>query len=207
MACRRCGAPLMPAAAYCGNCGWINAALVCPRCRTENEPGSRFCRQCGMSLDRAARQMPEAPEERVADSAAGLRSVGFLVRLVAWIIDGLIVGVVQIVPLAVLFGDTSVAEQLAENVGSLIALTILSVPALYHTIGVTYWGATVGKAAFGLRVIGPDGRNPGIFRAFFRWLTLWASLAIFAPIVLVIVFEGRKRGLHDMICETRVVRR
>ena len=106
-----------------------------------------------------------------------------------------------------LLGDTSVAAELADSTGSLIILTIFSVPALYHTVGVAFWGTTLGKVVFGLRVVVPDGRNPGMFRAFFRWLALWLSLTIFAPIALIIVFDGRKRGLHDLICETRVVRR
>lgn len=176
------------------------ARVVCPRCRSDNEPGSRFCYRCGIALD-------SAPVQAAAPARAELEPGGFWVRLAAWLIDFLIVGLVQIIPAAVLFGDASVEAELSDNVSSLIVLSILSAPALYHSVAVAVWGTTIGKAVFGLRVVTASGRRPGIFRAFFRWLALVLSLVIFAPVVLVIVFDGRKRGLHDLICETRVVRR
>jgi uncharacterized RDD family membrane protein YckC len=193
------GAPELPRSEPLGRTSDA-VRVICPRCGSDNETGSRFCYRCGISLD-------SAPVQAAAPARPDLEPGGFWVRLLAWLIDLLIVGLVQIIPAAALFGDASVEAELSENVSSLIVLSILSAPALYHSVAVAVWGTTIGKAVFGLRIVTASGRRPGIFRAFFRWLALTLSLLVFAPIVVVIVFEGRKRGLHDLICETRVVRR
>jgi uncharacterized RDD family membrane protein YckC len=177
----------------------VPARVTCPRCRSENEPGSRFCYRCGFALEAA----PVRATATRPDPDPG----GFWARFAALFIDGVIVGLVQIIPAAALFGDTSLEAQLSENVTSLIFLSVLSAPALYHTIAIAAWGTTVGKAVFGLRVVTAGGRRPGIFRAFFRWLAFALSIVIFFPVVLIVVFDSRRRGLHDLICETRVVRR
>lgn len=185
------------------------AGPVCPRCKGQNEPGSRFCYRCGLPLSAEAEREAKAGAAELPLSVAidESRYGGFWARLLAWFIDAVIVLAIQFIPIAYLFGDGSPVAKDSGAGPSLLFLLILSAPAFYHTIAVAGWGTTVGKRALGLRVVGPEGAKPGLGRAFARWLALAFSLFIFFPILLVVAFDSQKRGLHDMICDTRVVRR
>ena len=73
------------------------------------------------------------------------------------------------------------------------------------------FGATVGKMACGLRVVTGDGRRVSYKRALGRGAVEMA--ASFLPfglgliIYIIAAFDKEKRGLHDLICNTRVIYR
>lgn len=67
-------------------------------------------------------------------------------------------------------------------------------------------GRTIGKWLLGLRVVGPE-RTPITYRqAFLRWLGLVVAIAPFAAGILWILLNREKRGWHDYIARTWVVR-
>jgi serine/threonine protein kinase/uncharacterized RDD family membrane protein YckC len=88
----------------------------------------------------------------------------------------------------------------------LVALAGLLVFVLFQ--GLT--GATFGKLLTGLRVVGPDGRRPGLLRAFLRTV-LWIvdGFPWLVPILgwLVAINTTRHRRLGDIVAGTVVVRR
>ena len=61
-------------------------------------------------------------------------------------------------------------EPVPANVEALRELTILSflVELLYFSLLEGFWGASLGKAVCGLRVVGPERQTPGFLRAFLR---------------------------------------
>ncbi len=66
-------------------------------------------------------------------------------------------------------------------------------------------GQTVGKWLFGLRVIAADQRPVSYRQALIRW----AGLLFFAPVglgFLWILWDREKRGWHDFLAGTRVIR-
>ncbi|RPJ82109.1 MAG: RDD family protein [Acidobacteria bacterium] len=66
-------------------------------------------------------------------------------------------------------------------------------------------GQTIGKMAFGLRVVGPEEETPTTGRAVLRTLALLLS-AIPAGLGLASILVDRdRRGLHDHLADTRVV--
>ena len=83
----------------------------------------------------------------------------------------------------------------------------LLVNALYAIIGWSVWSTTIGKRIFGLYVLRPDGSKLGFGRAFARWLATNLSLILLGIGFLMIAFRRDKRGLHDLICDTMVVKR
>ena len=83
----------------------------------------------------------------------------------------------------------------------------LFVGALYDIIGWTVWSTTIGKRIFGLYVLRPDGSKLGLGRAFARWLAVGLSALLLGIGFLMIAFRRDKRGLHDLICDTMVVKR
>jgi uncharacterized RDD family membrane protein YckC len=77
----------------------------------------------------------------------------------------------------------------------------------YYTI-MTARGGTLGKMAFGLRVIKEDGSNPGFGRALLRsTIGYWISAAIFYLGFIWIGIDERKQGWHDKLSGTYVVRK
>ncbi len=78
--------------------------------------------------------------------------------------------------------------------------------ALYHTIGVSVWSTTVGKRVFGLRVLRSDRTKVSPLRALARYLASGVSFLIFGVGYLMVAFRTDKRALHDIMCDTVVVR-
>jgi len=76
-----------------------------------------------------------------------------------------------------------------------------------YLVAFTAGGQTLGKMALGIRVVAAADAEPvGLVRAGVRTL-LWALLAI--PVVLgflTALFTADRRGLHDRLAGTRVVR-
>ena len=75
------------------------------------------------------------------------------------------------------------------------------------TYFVVFWtlaGQTPGLRLLGLRVVGPGGRPPGLGRASVRFVGLLLAIApLFAGFVPVL-FDRRRRGLHDYLAGTVV---
>ena len=135
-------------------------------------------------------------------------------RLVAALVDGLLVSVLQVVlvgPL-VFFWSSRPSPGSAEDPGVLPVLVPIGLAALalvvataYH---VSFWalqGATPGKHWAGLTVVGEDGSRLGWARALARGVGYAVSGATLGIGFLMIAFGGV--GLHDRIAGTRVVQR
>ena len=67
-------------------------------------------------------------------------------------------------------------------------------------------GATVGKMAMGLRVVSNDGKRISFMNATGRYFAKILSAMIFCIGFIMIAFTDRKRGLHDMIASTLVIK-
>jgi uncharacterized RDD family membrane protein YckC len=76
---------------------------------------------------------------------------------------------------------------------------------VYEGIMVGRYGATIGKMACGIRVVMPDGQKVSYLRAFARFLAKQVSLFTLGIGYILAAFDKQKRGLHDLICNTRVV--
>jgi pSer/pThr/pTyr-binding forkhead associated (FHA) protein/uncharacterized RDD family membrane protein YckC len=133
--------------------------------------------------------------------AAG-RFAGFWIRLAATLVDWLWITAVT-VALTLPFGGP-----LKPN-GSLVA-AVASV-LLWIVVPVLGWGifgATPGKGLLGLRVIGGRRRRGlGIPLAFLRLCGMMVSGVLLGLGFLMIAFTRDKRGLHDHLAGTAVIRR
>lgn len=156
-----------------------------------------------------------------AADGARYRVVGFFRRTLAVVIDGLL-----LVPLVLLFGGASsiVAGQSLPRLGELgfgylvhlavdggtagaVALGIAGlVVVLYELIFVALSGQTPGQRLLGMRVIDGYGDPPSAARAVVRVVGIGLSLALFGLGCLWIAFSREKRGLHDLLAGTWVVR-
>jgi uncharacterized RDD family membrane protein YckC len=83
--------------------------------------------------------------------------------------------------------------------------TMLVVGAVYYVLLWGLAGSSPGKRLFRLRVIGPDGREPGIHRALIRYTVMFF---VGVPLGLTwwpVLVRRDRRALHDLAAGTRVV--
>jgi uncharacterized RDD family membrane protein YckC len=127
------------------------------------------------------------------------------IRIAARAIDVLLVGAV----------DTVLGKQIGFGFDWLLISAAIVI--LYFAVMDVYVGATLGKLALGLRVIGPGGGKPSMVQALTReaFIVLGAipfvgpllALASWAWIIATIRASPLRQGKHDVLAGgTRVVR-
>ncbi|HEY6569985.1 MAG TPA: RDD family protein [Candidatus Limnocylindrales bacterium] len=133
-------------------------------------------------------------------------------RLVAYIIDGFIVGIAVTI-VALVLTPFLIAGASSENAGALAATGFLYVFVVL-LVSVSYFpffwarnGQTPGMKIFGLRVVrDADGGKISGGTAIIRLIGLWISFAIFYLGIIWILVDSRRRGWHDLLAGTVVIR-
>ena len=182
--------------------------IVCPRCHRSNDADSAFCFTCGFPLLTGREERPE--RERLPAFEMGTPGT-FGFRAAAYIIDSLII----VLPLV--FFWIVLGQPVPENLDQIVEppegydrlqVLVLFLTMAYDTALITYFATTVGKRAFGLYVVRTDGSRVGFARALARHVltSLSANLTL-GFIFLVVLFREDRRGVHDLICDTVVIRR
>jgi uncharacterized RDD family membrane protein YckC len=60
--------------------------------------------------------------------------------------------------------------------------------------------------AMGLKLVRSDGSGLSYGRIVGRYFSEWISGLIFCIGYIMVAFDEQKRGLHDRICDTRVIK-
>ena len=187
--------PVVPAP----NAGFI----VCPRCQHASEPASRYCYRCGLPLD----ELTTLSNSTHAIGAFQQGTPGgFWVRLVAYILDFIVATVANMVIYALLGEDiVEFFDPESPFVFADLITTVFGV--LYAPALIGLWSTTCGKRPFELYVVRVDGSRCGFWRALGRELAKILSAVILCVGFLMIAFRSDKRGLHDLIAGTVVIKR
>ena len=131
---------------------------------------------------------------------------GFWIRFVAYIIDAILISLVFGVVTSI-FGVRYVEMDDLSRIDPTTNLLSLVVAWLYFALmESSERGATVGKMAMGLRVVSNDGKRISFMNATGRYFAKILSALIFCIGFIMIAFTDRKRGLHDMIAGTLVIK-
>jgi len=89
-----------------------------------------------------------------------------------------------------------------------LMLIFIALSLAYILIGWSRYGTTIGKKIFGLYVVDDQtGRYPTMGKAFLRLVGYIVNGFTFYIGFLMIAFTADKRGLHDMIAKTHVIKR
>jgi uncharacterized RDD family membrane protein YckC len=141
---------------------------------------------------------------------------------VAYIIDAIVLGTVTsivTVPLFIhylgQFSDYSWLSSAASG-GTLPSgfwifygwyfLASFLIETIYYTVAIGKWGRTLGKMALKIKVVKPDGSRVSYWRAFGRGLAYYLNQFTLGFSFLIIAFTSKKRGLHDYIADTVVIK-
>jgi uncharacterized RDD family membrane protein YckC len=197
---------------------------------------SRFCSECGrpfpaselVSIGSATvcAQCKPIFMQRMREGGQAIgqrRYAGFWIRFVARLIDGVLLFIVSLIisiPLTLVMGGAAIGIGGSRDPAAALAalpaiLALAGLRALIQiAIGVTYEayfvstrGGTLGKLALGLKIIKADGSPVPLGLAAGRYFAQILSSIILFIGYIMIAFDSEKRGLHDMICDTRVVRK
>ena len=76
----------------------------------------------------------------------------------------------------------------------------------YFILMTKYFGQTLGKMAFGLKVIELDGSSLDWKTIFFRELIGRFISATVLILYIVVAFTNKKQGIHDLFADTTVIR-
>jgi uncharacterized RDD family membrane protein YckC len=128
---------------------------------------------------------------------------GFWIRVVAYIIDGVILGIVNAIIDAVL----QVNPQNPQSATYGVALVLEILISLAYFAGLwTYMGATLGQRIFRLRVVDANTGQPiSLGKAVLRWVGLVISFIVCFIGVIWVAFDSRKQGWADKIAGTLVL--
>ncbi len=209
--------------------------MFCSKCGAVVAADSAFCTSCGNAQARSAVAPPAAvvvpPNVGVAgySAARGQFQYGdFWARLVAYIIDGLIMGVAVFalfIPLAAITGAAAHLRVLEDaprhgepNPAMIAALfsifftflgAALLITWLYHAyFESSSWQATVGKRVMSLYVTDLSGQPISFLNATGRHFAkiITGLIPLFLGYIMA-AFTERRQALHDMIAGTLVLRR
>ncbi len=97
---------------------------------------------------------------------------------------------------------------LAPMLGMIGVLSLVSIVigCSYESFFVFKYGATPGKMALGLKVVRPNGGPIDLGRAVGRYFAKILSQIILYIGYIMAGFDAEKKALHDMICDTRVIK-
>jgi len=196
--------PIGPEPSFCSECGRPFAA-------NQLVPigNASVCAQCKPIFLQRMREGGQAIGVR--------RYAGFWIRFVAFVIDVILLGVVGAIvniPLALMIGAGSAGIASGGSISSLpgilaaqglLILVDFALGIAYEVYFLTSRGATLGKMALGLKVIRADGGPISVGVAFGRYFGRILSGLILYIGFIMIGFDQEKRGLHDRLCETRVI--
>ncbi len=134
---------------------------------------------------------------------------GFWIRLLAYLIDGVILAIPGFIVGVVLGGVMRIggtdngSASAASGLGGLINLVL---GFLYFTL---LWSsamqASLGQKVCGLKVITTAGGQLSYLNAVGRYFALLLSFMILFIGVIMVAFTERKQGLHDMLAGTYVI--
>jgi len=196
-----------------------------------------FCSDCGRLVERSSlvalgngAVCPECRDARFRSPQAGAGAAprfeygGFWIRFLAKILDGFVLFFIELFPLFLLsvvtgkplfnfdVGMLERPDDFSVMMGNFIyslcqSLIQFVILVSYKTFFVGKYGATPGKMVCGLQVVRPDGGRVTYLRAFGRyWAEILSGLTLMIGYIIA-AFDDEKRSLHDLICDTRVIRK
>ncbi len=185
----------------------------CPRCKQSfslptNEPQQATSASPEMV---STVQRPLATVGHSQEEVDALPKAGFWIRVVATLIDGTLVFLLQLVlglGLA-LTGIVSGGGSEEELSGLMLLVQLFSyvLSFAYYVFFTGYCGQTPGKMAVRVKVIRRDGTPISYLRAAFREVPAKFVSAIILGIgYLMVAFDDQKQGLHDRIADTYVIK-
>lgn len=135
------------------------------------------------------------------------RPAGFWMRFWAYTVDIIIVSCINGI-LLIPFKFINDGAPITIGVWSVAGVIGTIVLYLYFLLMTKFYGQTVGKMIFGLKVIRKDDGSLRWSDLIFREVIgrfIYRVIGILTLLYLIVAFDPKKQGIHDMIGDTRVI--
>ena len=143
--------------------------------------------------------------------------VGFWMRVAAYLIDGILLGIVQVILMFTVLGSTFYGMRDMQPGDMPPASMFGKMMILYAVIFAVQWlyfagmessakQATIGKMAIGAKVTDLNGNRIGFGKATGRFFAKIISSLILCIGFMMVGFTEKKQGLHDQMAGTLVVK-
>ena len=132
--------------------------------------------------------------------AAAAGPAGFWIRVVAYVIDAVLVGV------AASFAGGGALVPSSDGVNYQMNGTGMLIGAVYFVGAWALFGTTVGMRVFGMRIVMAGGAKLTPVAAVIRFLGMILSFVVVLIGVIWVAFDKNKQGWHDKLAGTYVIR-
>ena len=158
------------------------------------------------------------PQAHVADMAAtGTVLAGRWIRLLAAVVDGLLVGgavwAVGMIPAVSSLFAAQVATMSFQTLNPVSMIFGFGAFLLIHGWPLLTRGQTIGKMLFGLRIVRSDGSRPEAWRLLGLRYGIGYALNIntiasmvYSLLDCLLIFRASRKCLHDSIADTQVIK-
>ena len=143
-------------------------------------------------------------QPKLQDRAFNGQYAGFWMRFWAYLLDLIVIGSINRMIINPIFRaiDVPLAE---DGIFSAVSIVTALVFYLYFVLMTKYYGQTLGKMVFGLKVVELSGERLSWGTVLFReWIGRFISATIIV-LYVVVAFTQKKQGLHDIFAETTVI--
>ncbi len=134
-----------------------------------------------------------------AVAASPANKGGFWIRVVAYIIDAIVLGVVGTIIGGFLDPDPAAPSRTSLNL-------LLGLVYFLYFWSAQGGGQTLGMRVFNLKVVRTDGSALTVVQAIIRYVGLVVSFVVVFIGVIWVAFDANKQGWHDKIADTYVVK-
>lgn len=132
------------------------------------------------------------------------RFAGFWMRFWAYLLDLLVIGSIERILIYPLFRSLDLSLHESSMFAPISILTAVIFYA-YFVLMTKFLGQTLGKMAFGLKVVDLNGKKLTWGTILFReWIGRFISTTVWISYVIV-AFLPKKQGLHDLFTDTSVI--
>jgi len=206
----------------------MDGTFFCNKCGAQNAVGAQFCSRCGApttptpgvvpptpGLPNLAPYSPSATSYQAIAPVVGVGYGGFWIRVIAVLIDAIVVRVV-VAPVGMIFGGLGLAGGMMTGLphhglalfgGGVTFILLLFGSWLYEAfMESSSYQATLGKMIFGMKVTDLNGSRISFERATGRHFAKWLSAMVLGVGYIMVAFTERKQGLHDLLAGTLVRR-
>lgn len=162
----------------------------------ENEYSNHQIDETGQSLEYGVNQPPIA--------MLPIRFAGFWMRFWAYLLDLIVIGSINRILISPVFRALDISLYESDMLAPMSIATAITFY-LYFVLMTKYFGQTLGKMVFGLKVVNLDGAPLTWSTVLFRELIgRYISVTIFV-LYIIVAFLPKKQGIHDLFVDTSVI--
>ncbi|MFS0645551.1 RDD family protein [Siminovitchia sp. 179-K 8D1 HS] len=143
-------------------------------------------------------------DELQHDYSATWQYGGFWMRFWAYLLDLLVIAGINGILIKPVFRLFDLSLE-ASGIFTPINMATAAVFYLYFVVMTKYFGQTLGKMVFGLKVVPLNGNSLSWGTVIFReWIGRYIS-ATFQILYIIAAFTPKKQALHDLFADTTVI--